>query len=291
MIKYSIVIPHYNDKENLINLLRSISFNKSIEIIVIDDNSNLSLSDLSEIQKYSSSLIINSGCKGAGSCRNLGLNAASGKWIIFADSDDLFEKDFISIIEKEISQDFNDDVDVFYFNPVSRKIKDGSLGTRHGFYRNLIYDYFENGSDYIRYKFHVPWSKVIRREFLLKNNILFDEVIASNDIIFSLKLGINAVVIKCSKNTFYCVTEREGSLTSSPNFERMQSRLYAMIRYNDYLYMHNKKNMQMPIVVVVRSFAKYMNFEILLKLAFGFFKGKYKLFPGGCYFDIKRLES
>ena len=47
MIQLSIIIPHYNSPETLEVLLQSIPDIPEIEVLVIDDNSNLKLNDYS----------------------------------------------------------------------------------------------------------------------------------------------------------------------------------------------------------------------------------------------------
>src|SRR5699024_8599309 len=93
MINLSIIIPHYNSINTLQYLLESIPNYKDIEVIVIDDHSNAeSKKELIEIGKKKSTnikFLNNEPHKiGAGACRNIGLDKASGKWLLFADADD-----------------------------------------------------------------------------------------------------------------------------------------------------------------------------------------------------------
>jgi len=94
MRNLSIIIPHYNTPELLYKLIDSIPQSPDVQIIVVDDNSNHHLQILTELQKKYCDLVQfytnNTRRKGAGTCRNIGLQHADGKWILFADADDFF---------------------------------------------------------------------------------------------------------------------------------------------------------------------------------------------------------
>ena len=112
MIDFSIIIPHYNIPHSLQRLLDTIPDEPNLEVIVIDDNSDKETEALKQIiDKYSNdrriflkNVIDN---KGAGASRNIGIQHARGKWLIFADSDDMFGEDFYRIISgnKDRSED------------------------------------------------------------------------------------------------------------------------------------------------------------------------------------------
>lgn len=88
-MKYSIIIPHFNDFKSLERLLNSIPSRDDIEIIVIDDKSTDEY-DLDSIKSKCIFLNNETPIKSAGTCRNIGLKIAKGKWLLFADSDDVF---------------------------------------------------------------------------------------------------------------------------------------------------------------------------------------------------------
>src|SRR5699024_4646291 len=87
----------------------------------------------------------------------------------------------------------------------------------------------------LRYKFVVPWSKMIRSSIVKKNNILFEEISVSNDILFSAKVGYYAADVTISSNEIYSVRESASSLTSIINEERFKIRIDAWIDYAVFL--------------------------------------------------------
>ena len=94
--KLSIIIPHYNTSDLLEKLLSTIPKDKNIEVIVIDDKSQdkhiEDIEDLKTEEKYIDFLFLKNQTlkKGAGTCRNIGLDHAQGEWVLFADADDYF---------------------------------------------------------------------------------------------------------------------------------------------------------------------------------------------------------
>src|SRR5690625_5039373 len=174
MYDLSIIIPHYNSIDSLKKLLLSIPKRENIQIIVVDDKSeedNYLISD----DQFDHVLFLDNKTpnKGAGTCRNIGLDYARGKWLLFADADDFFVEKFYNIIQKY----FSSKNDVIFFKPTSIAIDTGNKADRHIKYENLVKGYSEVGdrSSIVRlkYRFFVPWSKLIRREFIQKNKILF----------------------------------------------------------------------------------------------------------------------
>jgi len=240
MKNLSIVIPHYNSPRMLRRLLSSIPSNDDIEVVVIDDNSTDYMKEYETLMgdpKYADVLFLtnDSGMKGAGACRNIGMKHCTGKWILFADSDDYFVSKFF----ERVSRFFKEEYEVVFFTPTSIFDDTDEPADRHLNYERLIRDYLqfpnEASETRLRYNFVSPWSKLIRSEFLKKHNILFDEVIASNDVMFSIKVGHLMTNFKATRETIYCVTRSKGSLTVNYSPSIFDSRLKTFIKSYTYL--------------------------------------------------------
>jgi len=98
-IKVSVIIPFYNRIPLLLKSIDSVisQTHKNLEIILVNDGST---EDISEVKKYIKKdkrikLINLSENKGAAAARNVGMDNATGEYIAFLDSDDLFIKDKI----------------------------------------------------------------------------------------------------------------------------------------------------------------------------------------------------
>lgn len=116
--KYSIIVPHYNDLDNLNKLLLSIPERDDIQIIIIDDRSQIAGEKIAEVCKGHSNVILKwnkDGKKGAGACRNIGIKHAAGEWLLFADADDTFVKDAFKHLDESVHQE----ADLYFFSPVS----------------------------------------------------------------------------------------------------------------------------------------------------------------------------
>ncbi len=240
MFKLSIIIPHFNSVPYLHKLLSTIPQKKEIQIIVVDDNSNQDLDAYNLMQKeprykHITFLTNNRGNKGAGTCRNIGLGIAQGEWVLFADADDYFSDDFYDIV----SDYFDSENDVVFFTPTSIEPDTGNLSDRHLRYKKLIFTYlhsnsFENETQ-LRYGFPSPCSKLIHRKLLVDNNICFDEVLASNDVMFSAKVGYYLKRFQASEKIIYCMTRIKGSLTTNVGVDVFDARLMVHIRCNKFL--------------------------------------------------------
>lgn len=109
--KFSIIIPNYNKEEYVRETLDSI-FNqtyKNIEVIVIDDGStDKSIEIINEFDVK----LFHTNRKRAGGARNVGLDNATGDYILFLDSDDYFTDN--TVLEK-LNNLINDE-DMIFLN-------------------------------------------------------------------------------------------------------------------------------------------------------------------------------
>lgn len=212
-IKYSIIIPHYNIPDLLIRCLDCIPVREDIQVIVVDDCSPDNDKYLGQYKELSRPYLeYYSTPKGgsAGRARNIGLEHAKGKWLIFADADDFFVSDFAQIIDAH----FEEEAEILYF--FSRDdIQDGFGGTssRSLYFNDLIYKSLNaNNDSLLRYEHVVPWAKMIKRDFVQSNKIQFEATRYSNDVLFSVTCGCRAHKVKAIETCLYVVSSRSGSL-------------------------------------------------------------------------------
>lgn len=247
MHRLSIIIPHYNSAGNLKLLLDSVLNEcEDTQIIVVDDNSSEDLDIYDQlVNEYLDRVVFlknDTGIKGAGSARNVGLSASDGEWILFSDSDDHFVPGWYGIVNEYFDKDY----DIVYFNPTSRNISTQEAGKRHLAYSEYVASYVNSGGDYesdhfLRYFYIVPWSKLIRGSMLRDKNISFDEVRYSNDVMFSVKSGFHAKKITADTRTIYCVAEGENSLTKDMSEEAWGIRQEVYCKRNLFLREHLEK--------------------------------------------------
>ena len=211
--RYSIIIPHKNTPELLERLLKTIPEREDIQVIVVDDNSDELKKPSSEYKNVEFVLLNSEQSKGAGKARNVGLELARGKWLLFADSDDFFAPDFINSIDKYY--DSSSDMIVFKANSVNSETLDPS--TRNVGLNRKIDECLEGKITSLDMSLSVqqPWCRMIRAELVMNKCIRFDEVIASNDTMFTTKVACMANAISVSNDIIYVITFREGSLWAS----------------------------------------------------------------------------
>lgn len=112
MLTYSIIIPHHNSPQLLQRLIDTIPQREDIEIIIVDDNSDEGQKASVNRLDVKTFYIDKEHTKGAGKARNVGIEHATGKWILFADADDLYKPGFIDVLDEYK----DDDIEILFFN-------------------------------------------------------------------------------------------------------------------------------------------------------------------------------
>ncbi|MDE5863605.1 MAG: glycosyltransferase [Lachnospiraceae bacterium] len=237
-ILLSIVIPHYNTPDSLVKLINSIPAGNEIEVIVVDDNSSVDLSECRQFidKRENVHFYINdSGVKGAGASRNIALRHVQGEWILFADADDFFLDGFYDKVAPYLSTDY----DMVYFAPTSIDVGTGEVSSRHIMYMELVEQYAKSPSlkhlMEMKYGFCTPWSKLIRASVLKKNDIQFDEIMVSNDIMCMTKCAFYSRKVAATDQIIYCVTRGGKTLTSTKNEECFDTRVDVLVQRYTFL--------------------------------------------------------
>ena len=230
----SIIIPHYNRPHYLRILLLSIPSLKEIQVIVVDDKSTEYRDEYERLKKEFSGKNIefydNTEMKSAGTCRNIGLRHAAGEWLLFADSDDYFMEGFYDVV----SRYFDSEYDIVFYPPTSIVIETGELSDRHVETARQVQNYrkdpdWKNTLE-LRYRYQSPCSKLIRRNMVEENEIRFEEIMVSNDVMFSMGCGYAAKKIGADPHVIYCITMNKGSLTNQLSEEMYDIRTGVFFR-------------------------------------------------------------
>lgn len=274
-LNFTIIIPHYNSPTLLSRLLESIGYFEDTEIIVIDDKSNLYLDEYNEcVKKYSYYVNFNANTtekKGAGVCRNIGLQMAKGEWLLFADSDDVFDQNWHKLLSLELTSKY----DIIYYFPSAIV---PNIPSRVLELQQLIIDATDNRDniDKLKYSFNPPWSKMINIRLIKKYNIKFDETIYANDAMFSVKCAYYASSIEVKQEVFYLLDEVPESLTKQNNFNSYKIRIEVVCQI--YRFLSTKINKKLlnrlyivnvplkSIIVCLKNRYGYKSISTLLKL-------------------------
>lgn len=187
MEKISVIVPIYNVEKYIKQSIESIlnqTYNK-LEIILVDDGSkDLSGSICDEYSKKDNRIkVIHKENGGLSSARNAGLDVATGKYVMFIDSDDYFENNSCEVLYNEIEKRNADYVIGNYIHVTH----DGIKWDKPVF--NDIDDNFKTSiEDYQKSFFvmnSVVWNKIFKREFIEEHKLRFVPGALAEDAIFT----------------------------------------------------------------------------------------------------------
>lgn len=242
MINYTIIIPHKNTPKLLRRCLDSIPVRDDLQIVIVDDNSDPSIVDFNNFpgkdRKGVECHFAKEG-KGAGYARNIGLEHAKGKWVLFADSDDFFNLGFEKIFDRYLESNS----DTIYFNIDSVESDNIIKKSNRSLSKNSLFQQYKvlKDENLFRYGYPEPWGKMIRLSLIKEHNIKFDETKVANDYFFSIQVGFYSKNINIVNEKIYILTNREGSVSYSyaNTKEKLITRIDVAERVELFLHHHN----------------------------------------------------
>lgn len=288
--EYTIIIPHYKSLDLLSRCLQTIPSREDIQVIVVDDNSGIDKDKFYEqnLSENVTFIFLNEN-KGAGHARNVGLQHASGRWLLFADADDYFLQEAFVVFNQYKDSDF----DIIYFGIRSVDSNTGRPTMRYMTYNSYIDNCEDNivaSIDKLKCRHDVPWGKMIRRSMVTSNMIFFDETKYCNDTMFSTKCALAAKSIYVDKRPCYCVTSCPGSLTTHVTLESYRIRYQVILRKNMLLRDSGYSKYQLSIVYYLLKFLKFGLSPFFDAIRLGF-RYRANFFVGSSQWGKKSLKK
>lgn len=290
---FSIIIPHKNSTTLLQRCIDSIPKEDDIEIIIVDDNSqhidkqNFPGNDRPHVKTFFSDIKLT-----AGGARNKALTMVSGKWLLFADADDFFTQNAFQTFRKTI----NNQYDILYYKVESKYSDTLEPATRHLGVNNMV-SQFQKNENIIRLKHIVPWGKVFSAKFIKEGNFTFDEVPASNDMMFGVKTGFYAKKVAAIYQSVYCITMNRGSISNTLSKVNNRSRYQVMLRCNQFLrekgFVHHQNSIR-PFIFNALKFGIrefFLSIKLLIKYKGNFFYDFNTLRVVKSFFKLNKREK
>ncbi len=271
----SIIIPAYNCASTIERTVQSLVKQKSddYEIIIVNDGSKDSTSEVCEKLKseYPSVKLINKENTGVADTRNVGIKNSEGKYIAFLDSDDVWDEDYY---DNDLNQKLtNGNVDIFVFsccfadldcNPTEYvRVKPETL----------------SGGDYAAGLFyHSFCSFMFRREFLIKNNIVFPAFLkyGEDEVFRSKALYLADKIVAEDKMSFYYINNPYSSTKMNRNYKQYAlQKLRAYYELKQFFFdQYRSKNEEVRVKNSIT--ARYLTESLRLLPEVGYGYKKYK---------------
>lgn len=206
--KISIIIPVYNAEKTLYKCLESLILQKykNIEIILINDKSTDKSKEIciEFAEKYNFiKYISNQNNLGVSATRNIGLQEATGEYVMFVDSDDWVDYNYCDCLLNEL-ESHNAQLAIsgfWYHNDIM-----GVEPQRNVFNEGCYID-IKSKNDvvelYSKWHFSALWNKIFLKSIIDKNEIRFDENISIGE---DMRFGIDYV--RCIDNDLIVVINK-----------------------------------------------------------------------------------
>lgn len=224
----SIIIPVYNVSKYIAQCLDSVLSQTydNIEVLLIDDRGNDDSMAVVEriLASYNGDKIVrviaHEQNRGLSAARNTGTANAHGQYLMYVDSDDYLASDDVmdKFVDTAIATHADivcansimfDDINGKIIPTVARKCTDSNFDNSEGIYGALLPG--------------TVWNMLIEREYLIRNNIYFDEGIYYEDDIWTFKIeccGYRLATLSLKSYMYRC---RGGSILNTLNVRHIVS--------------------------------------------------------------------
>ena len=278
--KISIIMPIYNSenfiKESLNSLINQ-TF-KNFELICVNDGStDNTLNILREYEKKDERIkIINQDNMGAGIARNVGMKNAKGDYLMFLDSDDIFEQ---KMLEELFITFITNNVDIVICNSINFN-SENKLFTKNYLISNKkinkTFSSFDIKKDFFNLFIWWPWDKIFKKKFIENLGINFQNLKSTNDLFFIASSVIIAKNISFIDKIF--INHRVGNKNSIENsrYKTWENFYYALKSLKKFLKEKNLyKRFKQDFINYVASFSIW-NLETIFEEPFCFLYLKLK---------------
>ncbi|MDR3291352.1 MAG: glycosyltransferase [Methanobrevibacter sp.] len=250
--KISIIIPTYNVEKYLEKTINSvikqtIGF-ENLELIIVDDNSSDNTQKIIETysKKYDNIVPIyrNENSGGPGIPRNIGMKKVTSEFIMFLDGDDTYKSDVCETVYETIK---SKDLDFVWFRVQSddnivfgNHIVLDNLETKKGIFKYTPKK-IRHDEEFLNIMMsgECVWDKIFKKEFLIKNNIEFEDCLSEDIYFMSLVFTKSVKWVLLNNYIGYNYLIRENSIIHSSSKKNVEMTLKAINLTYEYLKKEN----------------------------------------------------
>ena len=265
MPTFSVIVPVYNVEKYIKQCLDSIKFQtfKDFEVICVDDCSTDNSAKIVEeyVQKDSRfKLIRHEQNKGVSAARNTALDAATGEYIIFVDSDDWVDTKFFEAINRAYKS--NPTADNVWFNSYEYN---NETGEKRLFDQVKRLDHLEQTNEYeLLYIVGCLWDKSYKRSRIEEINLRFPEGLIVEDTEFTFKYFAKYPVYYMLNAPYYYYRKfRVGSYCTDDAYGE---RIFDQFKIIPHIYQFLKEQDLFPMykITLLGLFCEYMQSVLYL---------------------------
>lgn len=216
MPKVSIIVPFNNGKKYLKNCLNNlININYvDYEIILIDDFSKDNSEEIAKKYKNTKFFYTTEETIGVGNARNLGIEKARGKYIMFVDVDDSIDKNLLKNLEKYIDK-----------NVEMIKYKMKIIGEKEVCADGPVFDLINGEDGFNKLCFEdkyldSPCLYLIKKELFERTNLKFEKNVYHEDFGLIPELLVNARTIVSTNIYGYSYFQSENSIMRNADYSK-----------------------------------------------------------------------
>ena len=227
------IIPVYNTERYVLRCLQSI-VNQQLwpddyEVLVIDDGSTDGSRAVVEAfaAEHRQVKLLAQQNAGVSSARNMAMDNARGRYLMFVDSDDRLGDD---VIHRLVQRAIDDELDVLSFNYECEDAQGNVLP--HSREDNYATTPVVTGYDFLNAHSMTPyvWRFLLRREYLQQGGWRFDpSLIVCEDGALIARFLLNAPRMAHEDTIAYCYVNRSDSAMHNPDKEHLRRRVFSQV--------------------------------------------------------------
>lgn len=218
----SIIVPVYNVEAYIERCIRSVmnqTYDGALECLLVNDcgtdNSMLIVRTL--VAEYDGAIAFHEvphlNNRGLSAARNTGINAATGDYLFFLDSDDAIPSDCLEKLARPVIEDPTVEMvmgnreiisDGSPSSPETVKLCEADLDSS-----DMVRDYFLT-----RWLSVAAWNKLVRKDFLIKNDLYFQEGLLHEDLLWTHYVMKHLCHLYLIPDDTYVVYRRPQSITT-----------------------------------------------------------------------------
>ena len=175
MADISIIVPIYNAEDSLGKCIDSLvnQTKKELEIILVNDGSTDKSEDIIKSYKDKRIKYFKNKNQGIGKTRNFGISKATGKYIMFVDSDDYLREDACEVLYDYAINNSCDLVVCDFYRVINDELLEEKIDT-------IGHSLKDDPNILLKVNLS-PWNKLYKRKLIIDNNIKFVENLKYED--------------------------------------------------------------------------------------------------------------